>query len=206
MFDVEKMIGYSFRDKSLLELALTHSSYSSKSYERLEFLGDAVLEFVTSEMLFLKTSYSEGELTNIRAGIVNGGNLSRIFDELDISTVVKLGKSVKSLSKSIKEDIIEAIIGAIYIDGGINEAKGFVQKHILIDTENIKPSFDYKTKLQELLQKNGPVKIEYVAKKLDNKIQVNLFIDGKLINSNCADNKRLASQLCAEKVFKKYSK
>ena len=151
MFDVEKKISYSFRDKSLLELALTHSSYSSKSYERLEFLGDAVLEFVTSEMLFLKTSYSEGELTNIRAGIVNGGNLSRIFDELDISTVVKLGKSVKSLSKSIKEDIIEAIIGAIYIDGGINEAKGFVQKHILIDTKNIKPSFDYKTKLQELL-------------------------------------------------------
>ncbi|MBR5114439.1 MAG: ribonuclease III [Oscillospiraceae bacterium] len=169
--ELQNRIGYAFRDEKLMENALTHSSYANErgksrafSNERLEFLGDSVLGFVTAEYLFKKyPSRPEGEMTRIRAELVCEQSLAATAEALELGSVLLLGKGEEQnggrTRKSILADAVEALLAAIYLDGGIVPARAFVLDHILAE----KPTelTDYKTALQELVQSTGGVSPQY---------------------------------------------
>lgn len=162
--ELEKKIGYTFQKKELLQKAMMHSSYTNEKHmkkqdcnERLEFLGDAVLELTTSEALFFDNpSMPEGELTKTRASIVCEPALAFVAKELMLGSYLLLGKGEEATGgrqrDSITSDAVEALIGAIYLDGGFASAKEFIQKFILSDLENKKLFYDSKTILQEMVQ------------------------------------------------------
>ncbi len=166
LLDLESKIEYKFKDKSKLETALIHSSYANENSthkekisdnERLEFLGDAVLELVSSEFLFEKyKDKPEGELTKIRASLVCEMSLADVAKSLSIGDAISLGKGEDKTGgryrNSILSDALEAIIGAIYLDGGIDNARNFIRKFILTDIENRHLFYDSKTILQERVQ------------------------------------------------------
>ena len=133
-------IGYSFKNKTLIQRALTHSSYSEENYERLEFLGDSILDFVVGEFFYKESEEAEGRLTVLRSNYVSENHLSNVFDKLNLKKFVKLGKSWQGeISKAVKGDVVEAVIGAIYLDGGMEEAKNFVFNYFdLQNYRNIK--------------------------------------------------------------------
>ena len=140
---LEERIGYRFQDRMLLTQALTHSSFTNeqkinkaKNYERLEFLGDAVLELVSSEFLFREyPQVPEGELTKLRASMVCEPSLAFCARDLELGKYMRLGKGEESTGgrnrDSITSDAMEALIGAIYLDGGMEKAKAFIQRFIL---------------------------------------------------------------------------
>lgn len=158
MLKAESVIGYEFSDKDLLITALTHGSYLNthrgQSYERLEFLGDALLDMLIAERLLHQyPSYPEGRLSKMRAGMVCEQALCSFANRVGITELILHDKSVAKapLSSSIAADVVEAIVAAIYLDGGFDRAKAWVEKNI---TE--KDAFiDYKTTLQEILAKAG---------------------------------------------------
>jgi len=170
---LQSKIGYKFRDKDLLILALTHSSYSNESHlpkykcnERLEFLGDAVLELVSSEFLFCTNrKMPEGELTRMRASMVCEPALAFCAKEIGLGEYLLLGKGEKvtggSERDSITSDALEALIGAIYLDGGFANAKEFIHRFILNDLEHKKLFYDSKTILQEIVQANFTDHVSY---------------------------------------------
>ena len=170
----EHTIGYVFKNKSYILEALTHSSYSNenKNYkfnERLEFLGDSVLSIVISDYLFkTEEDLPEGELTKIRANIVCEESLSEVASEINLGTFLLLGKGEEATGGrtriSILADALEAVIAAIYLDGGIEEARKFIFKYmeqIIKDSIKGKIFRDYKTYLQEELQSKGEQNIWY---------------------------------------------
>lgn len=171
---LEETIGYSFKDKELLKLALTHSSYSNdnkmgklKNNERLEFLGDAVLELASSEFLFHEyTTKPEGELTRLRASIVCEPTLAENARAFQLNDYLRLGHGEENTGgryrDSIISDALEALIGAIYLDGGFANAKEFILKFVLNDIENKHLFYDSKTILQEIVQKQYKERVEYV--------------------------------------------
>jgi ribonuclease-3 len=168
---LEERIGYKFKDIALLKQAITHSSFTNeqrinklKDYERLEFLGDAVLELVSSEFLFHEHETTrEGELTKMRASMVCEPSLAFCARELELGEFLLLGKGEENTGgrkrDSITSDAMEAVIGAIYLDGGMNEAKAFINRFILSDLEDKQLFYDSKTNLQELIQ--GKLKKEF---------------------------------------------
>ncbi len=170
---LEKKIGYTFKDFGLLTKAMMHSSYANEQHlhkyecnERLEFLGDAVLELVSSEFLFYEhEKMPEGELTKTRASMVCEPALAFCARELNIGDYLLLGKGEDATGgrkrESITSDAMEALIGAIYIDGGFANAKEFIERFILRDLENKKLFFDSKTILQEIVQANFKEVISY---------------------------------------------
>ncbi len=171
MKEFEEIIGYCFKDKTLIKTAMTHSSYANenkrvRSYERLEFLGDAILGFVTAEYLYRSRKNAEGDLTKMRAALVCEPNLALVAEKLGFGSFLILGKG-EELSNgrerpSILADVVEAIIGAIFIDGGIDEAKRFIDRFILSGSEDRSVSArDYKTELQELVQRNRESVLSY---------------------------------------------
>jgi len=169
----ENIIGYQFRDKKLLKQALTHSSYANErrinkqdNNERLEFLGDAVLELTTSEFVFKADSkMPEGELTKLRASLVCEQTLSMCAAQIQLGSYLLLGKGEAATGgrerKSITSDAMEAVIGAIYLDGGFTSAKEFINKFILSDIDKKKLFFDSKTILQEIVQSDYKKKLHY---------------------------------------------
>jgi ribonuclease-3 len=162
--ELQERIGYQFRDEGLLRQAMTHSSYAHEKHmkrladnERLEFLGDAVLEIVSSEYLF--THYPklpEGDLTKFRASIVCEPTLALCTEEIDLGKYLFLGKGEAHTGgrtrKSILSDALEALIGAIYLDGGFEPAKTFIHRFIMTDIEHKQLFHDSKTLLQEIVQ------------------------------------------------------
>ena len=162
--ELERKTGYRFRDFRLLELAMTHKSYVNEaqmekyeSNERLEFLGDAVLELVTSEFLFQdEGNFPEGELTRMRASIVCEPSLAFCARELDLGSYLMMGRGEEATGgrkrDSLTSDGLEALIGAIYMDGGLTSAKEFIHRTVLNDLEKKKLFFDSKTILQEVVQ------------------------------------------------------
>lgn len=162
--EFQKAIAYQFQNQQLLNQALTHSSFANErrmnrlsSNERLEFLGDAVLELVTSEFLFERyPKRPEGELTRLRASIVCEQTLSFSTRSLDLGDYLLLGRGEAMtggrLRSSILSDALEAVIGAIYLDGGFANAKEFICRFILNDIEHKQLFFDSKTILQEMIQ------------------------------------------------------
>ena len=172
---LEQSIGYKFKNKQILQTALTHTSYAYEnhvqSYEKLEFLGDSILEFISSEYIYENfPNLKEGEMTKVRAMVVCEESLVKIAKKHNFSDFLNLGRSEK-LSKgqvrdAILEDVVEATIAAIYKDGGLEEAKNFIinslKDEIIYATQHVGQR-DYKTVLQEKLQTKGEVKIEYVT-------------------------------------------
>ena len=171
--ELEERISYEFKNKNLFTQALTHSSYAnehrldhSRCNERLEFLGDAVLEIVTSEFLYRKyETLPEGDLTKIRASIVCEPTLAYCAGDIELGQYLYLGKGEDATGgrnrNSVVSDAMEALIGAIYLDGGFANAKEFVMKYILNDLENKKLFFDSKTILQEIVQSEYKEGIRY---------------------------------------------
>ena len=196
-------ISYKFKDESLKKRALTHSSKSPENYERLEFLGDSILDFVVGDYLFQNTQKTEGELTVLRSHFVSENNLCKVFDELDIEKEVILGKSYKgAISKAIKCDIVEAIVGAIYLDAGLDRAKKFiVEKLSLSNFENVVDD-NYKSKLQELVQANFKCKMSYVTQKEDDGFVSSFYMDEDKISTGNGHDKVSAEQDAAEKAIK----
>ena len=171
--ELEEVIGYHFNQKQLLKHAMTHSSYANekrwektRNNERLEFLGDAVLELVTSDFLYQKhLKMPEGELTKKRAGLVCEPSLAYCAEEICLGEYLLLGKGEEATGgrfrPSVTSDAMEALIGAIYLDGGFANAKEFVHKFILNDLEHKKLFYDSKTILQEMVQGNMEGEIDY---------------------------------------------
>lgn len=170
--ELEEKTGYQFQNGKLLKQAMTHSSFANEHRldksgcnERLEFLGDAVLEVVSSDYLFHKyPEKPEGELTKIRASIVCEPTLAYCASELSLGEYLLLGKGEEATGgrgrNSVVSDAMEALIGAIYLDGGFANAKEFIHRFVLNDLENKQLFYDSKTILQEVVQAHG-LEVEY---------------------------------------------
>ena len=209
---LEKKSGYHFQNPHLLKQAMTHSSYANehkaKGYhdnERLEFLGDAVLEAVSSEFLFRHyPALPEGDLTKLRASIVCEPTLALCARELDLGDFLLLGKGEEHTGgrkrDSIVSDAMEALIGAIYLDGGFASAKEFVHRFIMTDIEHKKLFYDSKTILQEQVQKNWhDGEISYVltgeeGPDHDKTFLVDLYVAGEKKSSGKGRTKKAAEQ------------
>ena len=171
--ELEEKIGYCFQDQELLKHALRHSSYVNEKHmkkhecnERLDFLGDAVLEVVSSEFLFFEhQTMPEGELTKKRASMVCEPALAFCARDIDLGEYLLLGKGEEATGgrkrDSVTSDAMEALIGAIYLDGGFASAKEFIHRFILNDLENKKLFFDSKTILQEIVQGSSDEHVSY---------------------------------------------
>ena len=215
--EVEKIIGYNFKTKKLLIRALTHSSYSNEhrveSNERLEFLGDAIIEFIITEKLFREFKGKEGDLSKTRAMIVSEKPLAEAVDRLGLDKylIKGVGESRNTTqSKAIKCDMFEAICGAIYIDGGIEEVKKFFTVAVGDIIENLKVTGyvdDPKTKLQEMLK---TAKIVYSTSKsgVDHMpvYKTSVFINDVKMGTGKGSNKRTAEENAASEAIKNLKK
>ena len=217
MTDIKKfqeVIGYHFHDEKLLRQALTHSSFANEKHlkkhsdnERLEFLGDAVLEIISSEFLYKEyPDKPEGELTKLRASIVCEPTLALCTKDIALGEYLLLGKGEDQTGgrgrKSILSDALEAVIGAIYLDGGFANAKEFIHKYILTDIEHKQLFYDSKTILQEIVQENGTQPVEYILTKEEgpdhNKnFTVEARVNGKVMGQGSGHTKKAAEQEAA---------
>ncbi len=212
--EFEEIIGYQYNDIKLLRQALTHSSFANEkrldklaNNERLEFLGDAVLELVTSEFLYKNNSkMHEGDLTKLRASIVCEQTLSLCANDINLGQYIQLGKGEASTGgrdrASILSDAMEAIIGSIYLDGGFTSAKEFIDKFILSDVENKQLFFDSKTILQEIVQSEykDPLTYELIAEEgpdHNKKFTVKALIGEKELEVGVGRTKKAAEQQAA---------
>jgi len=174
MHKLEAKIGYSFKNRDFLITALTHSSYANEkhgagdSYERLEFLGDSILSFVTAQFLYEhEPKLPEGRMTRLRAELVCEASLHKVATELGIGSYMRLGKGEERSGgrerPSILADMVEAVIAALYLDSGIEESRRFIMEKILNDAEisDKHRSGDFKTELQELVQRKSNQRISY---------------------------------------------
>ena len=217
----EKNIGYSFKDIEHLKIALTHKSFideepTSPTNQRYEFIGDTILDFDLS--LFLFDNYpnlDEGSLTKIRSGAVDQNSLVNLAKEIDIGKFLFMSKPEESTGgrdkSSILEDAVEALIAAIYFDGGLEEVNKFISKFIypLIDKLSKNPGQkDYKTRLQEYYAKKGQ-KVTYTAKSEgpDHNKQFNaqVILENKIIGKGIGKSKKNAEQMAAKDAFSKMS-
>ena len=213
----EKLIGYQFEREELLIQALTHSSYANEKHmkklsdnERLEFLGDAVLEIVSSEFLYENyPDMPEGELTKLRASIVCEPTLALCTQEISLGDYVLLGKGEDLTGgrtrKSILSDAMEAIIGAIYLDGGFANAKEFIHKFILTDIEHKQLFYDSKTILQEMVQaKHEVVRYELTDESgpdHNKSFTVEVYIGAKSVGRGVGRTKKAAEQEAAYRAL-----
>lgn len=176
--EIYKEVGYTFINEMLIEQAFTHTSfaYESKakieSNERLEFLGDAVLEIVISEYIYINYSdLPEGEMTKVRASVVCEKSLTNVAEKHNFSNFLLVGKCENKGNNGVRRpsmlaDCVESVIGAIYLDGGYQHAKKFILNNLKQEVEKAVKGIgikDYKTVLQEVLQKNLPCEIEYIV-------------------------------------------
>ena len=210
-------LGYDFNDNSLLDLALTHRSHSKDNNERLEFLGDAVLDLILSDILYRGYSLmDEGNLSRMRASIVNEKSLSLVASQLLINEHLKLGQgemtSGGSQRDSILANTLEAILGAVFVDGGYHSVETIILKIFKDNIHSIDPESDYKdskSQLQELLQqqqKDLPQYqlIETTGDKHDQEFLIECVIDnGNIITTATAKNIKTAEQKAASKALKK---
>ena len=215
---LEKNIRYEFKNKDLLKKALTHTSYAYEhnveSNEKLEFLGDSILEFVSSEYMYNKyTKLREGEMTKVRAAVVCEKSLHKVALAHDFSDFLYLGKSeVMTGGKkrpAILADSVEAVIAAIYLDGGLKPAEKFIIENLKNAIELASKHVgekDYKTVLQEELQKNGDVKIEYkiISEKgpdHDKTFEAEVSLNGRVLANGIGKSKKEAEMEAAKKAL-----
>ena len=217
--EFEKIIGHSFKNVKLLKTALTHTSYAYEkqveSNERLEYLGDSILEFISSELLFSNyKNLTEGEMTKVRAYAVCEDSLYNVALKLNFSDFLYLGKSERTsniMKKAILADSVEAIIAAIYLDSNIEEARKFILKNISEQIEFASHNVglkDYKTVLQEKLQVDGDVKIRYTIIKEEGPDHNKTFTaevecDGKKLAIGIGKSKKQAEMKAAQKALER---
>lgn len=219
MEEIEKKIGYHYQNRALLAEALTHSSYANegkkgmRNNERLEFLGDSILSLIVAEFLFTHYRHEpEGELTKLRAALVCEQSLFHFAQKINLGEYLRLGKGEEHTGgrtrPSIVSDAFEAVIASIYLDGGFEEAKKFVLRFIPehMDIKKIGEMSDYKTALQEIIQKNREEKIEYVLVNEEgpdhNKaFTVEVHLNSNVIGKGTGRSKKQAEQLAAREAL-----
>lgn len=216
--ELQDVIGYEFKQEGLLRQALTHSSFANEKHmkklsdnERLEFLGDAVLEVVSSEFLYQNyPKLPEGDLTKLRASIVCEPTLALCTKEIDLGRYLYLGKGENQTGgrerKSILSDALESVIGAIYLDGGFEPAKSFIHRFILTDIEHKKLFYDSKTILQEVVQGNYEEQLHYVliaeeGPDHDKNFRVEARIGDRTIGEGSGHTKKAAEQEAAYRAL-----
>lgn len=214
----EKDIGYIFKNKELLKTAFTHTSYAYEKHvqsnEKLEFLGDSILEFVSSKYLYANyANLKEGEMTKVRATVVCENSLYKIALKHNFGTYLFLGKSEKlnggNKRPAILADSVEAIIAAIYLDGGLEPANKFIIENLKEPIEQASKHVgdkDYKTVLQEKLQENGDVKIEYEIIKEsgpdhDKRFEAQVRFNGKILAKGIGKSKKSAEMQAAQRAL-----
>lgn len=211
--ELEKKIGYEFKKKELIWQALTHSSFSNeqkinkyKNYERLEFLGDAVLELLSSQFFFeTYPEMPEGEMTKLRSSMVCELALAYCARDISLGDYLLLGKGEEATGgrtrDSIISDVMEAVIGALYLDGGLAVADAFVKKYILSDLESKQLFYDSKTILQEEVQKEGKnltyELVSEIGPDHDKIFVMEVRIDGQMAGKGQGRNKKTAQQQAA---------
>lgn len=219
---LEKELGYAFKNKELLKTALTHTSYAYEhgveSNEKLEYLGDSILEFVSSKYLYNEyKNLNEGEMTKVRAAVVCEQSLYKIAKKHNFSDFLYLGKSEivnnGKFSKAILADSVEAIIAAMYLDSDINQVEKFIieslKEPIKIASQNVGTK-DYKTVLQEKLQIHGTVDIKYYIikeegpdhdKTFESKVECN----GKELGRGIGKSKKMSEMMAAHNALEKFN-
>ena len=222
--ELEKRIGYHFQNPELLEKALRHSSYANEHKmnriecnERLEFLGDAVLELVSSEHLFAQfPQMPEGELTRLRASLVCEPTLAFCAREIELGSFLRLGKGEEMTGgrhrDSVTSDALESVIGAVYLDGGFEAVKDCVLRLFASSIEDARHGkyiiTDYKTALQEKLQSRGITDIKYrLVKEIgpdhDKTFIVQLIVNGRPVTKGRGKSKKQAEQQAAEEMMER---
>jgi len=220
--EIQKKINYFFKDIELLNISLTHSSYSNENKmranennERLEFLGDAIIGLVVSEYLYNRfKEFPEGEMTKKRAAIVCESSLAFAARKINLGDYILLGKGEEATGgrnrDSILADAFEALAGAIFIDGGLNSTRnyllGMFEEEVIYAISKGNLFIDYKTELQEVLQKKGKPKIEYNVEKEvgpdhNKKFYMNVIVENKIIGSGMGRNKKEAEQMAAKQAL-----
>lgn len=204
-----KIGDYVFNNDNLINQALTHSSYSQDNYERLEFLGDSILDFLVAKYFFNNTDLNEGMSTKMRSHFVSEDNLCKVFDNLNIQNLVKLGKSCKQLTKSIKCDMFEAITAAIYLDSNLDRCEEFITKNIFTEAiENVEV-LDNKSLLQELAQ-SKKMQVEYTLLEQFGMSHNPTFVVEAKVGEYSAiaksGNKQIAEQKAAKLILEQMSK
>ena len=214
---LQEKIGYTFRDEQLLIRALTHSSYrnekqSVRDYERLEFLGDAVLELTVSDFLFRDNpDMKEGEMTKMRASLVCEPTLAYCAKALSLKDYILLGKGEEKTGgrnrESIISDVFEAVIGALYLDGGLEYAMNFIRKYVLTDYRNKIEFRDSKTTLQEYVQEKGAIMdyrlVSETGPDHNKKYMVHVLIDDEVMGEGSGSSKKRAEQRAAYEALKR---
>ena len=216
--ELQKNIGYQFEDESLLNKAMTHTSYAYEnnveSNEKLEFLGDSILEFISSKYIFKNyPNLKEGEMTKVRAEVVCEASLYEVASRHNFSDFLNLGKSEKLSGgkerPAILADSVEAVIAAMYIDGGLKVAEKFIienlKNEIELATKHVGQK-DYKTVLQEKLQIHGDVKIEYIllnesGPDHDKRFEMEVRCNGKKLAVGTGKSKKLAQMDAAHNAI-----
>lgn len=216
--NLKEKYGIKFNNEKLLEDAFTHSSYANehpgrKDYEKLEFLGDAVLELAVSDYLYRHfPRLNEGELTRMRSNIVRTEGFSEFAIECGFPEEINLGKGEEKAGarkrKTLLEDVFEAFNGALFLDQGMPAVQHFLHLTVypLIAEGDFNASRDYKTELQERLQVNGPVKIEYQVIAEDESkpsFKVQLLVNGEKVSEGQGRNKKAAEQQAAQAALDK---
>ena len=219
MQNLEKKIEYTFKDKKYLKEALTHSSYANENpassapcNERMEFLGDAVLSIISAQYLYDKfPKMPEGKLTKLRSSLVCTQSLSAFAKEIDLGSFLKMGKgetaSGGAQRPSVLENAFEALIAAIYLDGGMEEAKRFVLRFLSREVDNHHVNFrDYKSQLQEIIQQNPDEVLTYTVTGTsgpdhDKRFEVELKLNSNVIGHGVGTSKKNAEQLAAREAL-----
>lgn len=216
MTELEKVIGYEYKNPSYLDEALTHSSYvngRSNSNERLEFLGDSVLSVVVSKYLFESLDVPEGKLTKIRSRLVCEDSLYEFAKKIDLGSKIKLGRGEENTGgrdrRSILADAFEALIASIYLDGGLECAREFIMKFIP-SVDVLKSGKlvlgDYKTVLQEIIQQNPEEHIVYEISgeqgaAHEKVFTANVLLNGQVIGTGDGKSKKEAEQAAAKEAI-----
>lgn len=217
MSEFEKVIGYEFKNKSLLETALTHSSYANEKQtgkdcnERLEFLGDSVLGVITADYFYHNLAHlPEGEMTKKRAACVCEKSLHGFAKQINLGKYLLLGRGEDNTGgrhrASILADAFEAVIGAIYLDGGLENVRKFVLGFIKEAAAKQLSLRDYKTELQEIIQKNPDEHLTYIlvgesGPDHDKRFEVEVMLNSNVVGYGMGKSKKLAEQQAAKQAL-----
>ena len=216
--ELEARLGYTFKDKNLLELALTHSSFSNENgtgsrgcNERLEFLGDSILGFVTADHLY--STYPgkpEGELTRQRADLVCEKNLAAVAEQIGLGAALRLGHGEAMgggrSRPSILADATEAVLAAVYLDGGLEKARGVIHRLILGTDQAKAHSSDYKTALQELVQRQKDQVLAYELVEAtgpdhNKQFTSQVLLNGRVVGRGTGNSKKRSEQAAARQAI-----
>ena len=218
MQKLQNKIEYTFKNKALLEEAITHSSYANEHHgsvpynERMEFLGDAVLSFVSAQYLYEKyPDMPEGRLSKLRSSLVCTQSLSSFAKEIELGSYLRMGKGETAMGgaqrPSVLEDAFEALIAAIYLDGGIEEARRFILRFLSREVESHHVNFkDYKSILQEIIQQNPDERLNYAVVNTsgpdhDKRFEVELRLNSNIIGKGTGTSKKNAEQEAARQAL-----